>query len=139
MQQSKRGEIGPFADGPSYFEYAFESAIPFFISWDLFLGGKDHTGSYDESLLFSGTESVQNAAASKWAARRLAGRMGVGSTRHMVYTPALPKPTHATPMPALAMANSVHPSQSCCAVRVHLWRINLRPQYYCRPWGRRSR
>ncbi|MCG9879827.1 MAG: hypothetical protein MH472_04445, partial [Bacteroidia bacterium] len=59
-QQSKKGEIGPFADGPSYFEYAFESAIPFFISWDLFLGGKDHTGSYDESLLFSGTESVRN-------------------------------------------------------------------------------
>ena len=85
-----------------------------------------------------GTESVQNAAASKWAVRRLAGRLGC-STRHMVYTPALPKPTHATAMPALAMANSVHPSQSCGAVRVHPWRINLHPQNYCRPWGCRSR
>ena len=42
-----------------------------------------------------------------------------GATRPMVYTPALPKPTHATPMPVLAMANSVHPSQSCGAVRAH--------------------
>ena len=85
-----------------------------------------------------GTASIQNRAASKWAARRLAGRLGC-STRHMVYTPALPKPTHATAMPVLAMANSVHPSQSCGAVRVHPWRINLHPQNYCRPWGCRSR
>jgi hypothetical protein len=30
-QQSKRGEIGPFGDGASYFEYSMESALPFFI------------------------------------------------------------------------------------------------------------
>ena len=65
-----------------------------------------------------GPESVQNAAASKWAARRLAGGRA-GATRPILYTPALPKPTHATSMPVLAMANGAHPSQSCGAVRAH--------------------
>lgn len=58
--QSKKGQIGPFADGPGYFEYAFESAIPFFISWNNFLNNKDHTGTYKEQYNNGGSLTVRN-------------------------------------------------------------------------------
>jgi len=57
---SKRVGLYGYAEGPGYFKYGFENAIPYFKTHDNYFNGNDHTGDYNSSALFYATETVRN-------------------------------------------------------------------------------